>query len=185
MSRKKVLLLIIILFLATPCVGCGLLYVRDWYNTESKYQDWLQSNNLRVDWGHFKSSLEAKDAILKQTPIGSQEEELQDFYLANVDGATIDNWDPQGRSYYFLDGKSHPSYCPNSQECLRVKIDIPRVQTGHFFQRYLADRWIVFFYLNPDDHTLIDVGVKEYGILGDILIALTLEATPNDLRVMW
>ena len=154
-------------------IGCGLLYISEWYYTQARYQDWLQDNDLRVDWGRFNSPAQAREAILRKISTDTSEKKLQDFYLTNVEGATIDGWYVKSDSgYYWLNGKQHRAYCPNSQECVSVKIEMPLIKSGHFFQRYLADRWIIFFYLDPHNHTLIDVQVQEIGVFERAFIGL-------------
>ncbi len=184
MSTKKVLLVIGILFLVIPCVGCGLLYVRDWYYTEVRYQNWLQGNELRVDWGHFSSPAEARDAILSKIPVNAQEEKLQNFYLANVEGTTVYNWDNLTRKYHwnyetgkftFVDkmGGLGSTYCPNSmpqEKCLIIKIEMPLIESGHFLRRHLTKRWTVFLYINYQKQALVDVKVQKISAIERIIL---------------
>ncbi|MCP4373373.1 MAG: hypothetical protein GY797_35525 [Deltaproteobacteria bacterium] len=182
--RRKIVF-IMALLLAIPLIGCGFFYAEEWYDTEVRYQVWLKGNDLRVDWGHFNSPAEARTAILRKTPVNTTEESVQDFYLANVEGATVYDWNIISDKYYwdYKTGKiialdsigKLTTYCPNSNlyECRVVKIEMPLIESGHFFQRYLADRWMVFFYLDPNNHNLTDVQVQEIGVFEKLLIGLT------------
>ncbi len=68
----------------TVCVGA---YLVEWVNHEIALQRWLNGNLRRIDFYGIYSSVgkeRLREALLIALPRGTPEEQLKEFYLANV-----------------------------------------------------------------------------------------------------
>ena len=157
-KSKRKSIIIGILFLT----ACGIPYIGEWMFNEINYDYWIKANSLRVDFASFDTTDEAEKAILQKTPIGSSEEKLQAFFLANVKDTSVDDWQVStNRTYY---------YCSETQACHAFRFEV-RLNNGHLLQRLFGYIWAVSFHLHPDTHELMGVYTRRKTRLDDLILS--------------
>ncbi|MFC1976253.1 hypothetical protein ACFLXQ_07630 [Chloroflexota bacterium] len=124
-----------VLFILTILIG-------EWVYSEIQFQIWLSQDPRRFDFSGYDTAEELREALLTKLPLGSSETEVQAFKIAN--GYT-----------YRKPGKGASG---------RFGVVIQEAQgssRGLFgFRVFFGGMWIIFFELDRQDHSLVDISVK-------------------------
>lgn len=138
---KRVLQGVVIIILL-----CSGLMLGEWAYTEITFQEWMRQDEHRIDFSIYDSEEQLRDALLTKLPIGSSEEELKAFHLANREEGS--KWEPKEVS------------SDNDGIVLRV-VMVSAAKRGIIFNRK-NNRWIILFLLDPINHTLVDTKVGRF-----------------------
>ncbi|MBI1881930.1 MAG: hypothetical protein HYR94_27460 [Chloroflexi bacterium] len=134
----------IIVAIPLTCIG---LFLADWVYTEITFQMWLSQDQRHVDFSLY-SDKQLREILLAKLPIGSSEEEVKAFYLANSKYGLVglNEWEPREDS-----------------EGYGVSLQVWAVNHGNIVMRMYGGKRIVSFDLDPVNHTLVDIIVKSFG----------------------
>jgi hypothetical protein len=120
-----------------------VVLIVEWVYSEIKFQVWLSQDEKRIDFSTYDNAEELRQDILAILPLGSSEEEVQAFRIANG----------------FVYRKPTTGVYSGTFGVGMVKSQAGRGFFG--FKKFILPykSWGVSFILNPDDHTLIDISV--------------------------
>ncbi len=120
-----------------------VLLMAEWAIAEIRFQVWLHEDEQRIDFSAYDDAEEFREVLLTKLPLGSSEEEVQTFRLAN------------GMRY-------KTPY--KSSDFFGLFMAGRRYDRGLFGLRPILfihnNSWWIRFELDPTDHRLIDIHVS-------------------------
>ena len=163
---KKKLIILLTILLLTPITICMGIFIYDWIQAEIAYFHWLNQNLLRMDFTPYEHRHNVREALLQRFPVGTSEEELKAFFLANRTQLphTNGNWQPDDISCAIC----APSYSIEPVSGYGVVLQVYSTDRGHIFNRALGGYWVIFFELDRETSTLKDIQVGGYGFNGGL-----------------
>ncbi len=163
---KKKLIILLIILLLTPIIICMGMFVYDWIQAEITYSSWLSQDPLRMDFTPYEHRHNVREALLERYPVGTPEEELKAFFLANRTQPSYKNrdWQPDDISC----GLCTPSYSMERVSGHGVVLQVYSTDRGHIFNRAFGGYWVMFFELDRETHALKDIQVGGYGFGGGL-----------------
>lgn len=159
--KKKLIILLTVLSL-TPLAICMGVFIYDWIQAEITYSHWLNQDPLRMDFTPYEYTHNVRETLLQRYPVGTSEEALKAFFLANRTQLSDTN------------GDWHPDDITSG--CFLYKLpcnygavlQVYSTDRGHMFNRALGGYWVIFFELDQETHTLKDIQVGGYGFWGGL-----------------
>jgi hypothetical protein len=140
---KKILLIIII---SVPLICIGL-FLGDWVYSEITFRVWLNQDQRHIDFSLYTDEKQLREALFAKLPVGSPEEEVKAFYLANRKySLELTEWQPKIISDKY-----------------GVALHVWTGSHGNIVTRVFSGRWIIFFHLDPIDHSLEDITARRFG----------------------
>ena len=136
-ATSKVIWISILIILICPL----LILLGEWGYSEIRFQIWLGQDEHRFDFSGYDTTDELREALLAELPVGTPEEEVQAFRMANGYSYRKPNKTFDGDFGIGMQKSQH-----SNRGFFGLRVLLPGI-------------WIIFFELDPTDHTLVDIEV--------------------------
>ena len=130
------------IFILTIILCCLTTLVGEWVYSEARFQLWLNQDERRLDYSSYDTPEELRNALLTKLPPGSSEEQVQAFLIVNGNTYQKPGMGTKGRFGVVMQEHSH-----SNRGLFGLRVFLPGV-------------WIIFFELDPTDHTLADISIE-------------------------